>query len=151
VDKSEYLGAHPPTPVTEGPFAGWMSWTNTDPYETLIGPFFFKIEADGAAVCAFEPRQTHTNGGGALHGGLLMSFADFSLFSFAYSALARGVSAVTLTCNCEFLSAGNCDGLVEARGELLRETKSLLFVRGVMTQQARPVLAFSGTLKKITR
>lgn len=151
MDKSEFAGLRPPTKVTDGPFAGWLNWTNTDPYETLIGPFYFKIEADGAAVCAFEPRPEQCNGGGALHGGLLMSFADFSLFSFAYSALARGVHAVTLTCNSEFLSAGTLDGVMQARGELLRETKSLLFVRGLMTQRDRRVLAFSGTLKKITR
>lgn len=149
MDKPDYTH-QPPTRLEDGPFAGWLTWgAGADPYESLIGPFCFKVEDDGAAVCAFQPRAEHRNGGGAVHGGLLMSFADFALFSFAYKALARGVRAVTLTCNCEFIGAANLDGWIEARGEVLRETKSLLFVRGVLTQQGRAVLAFSGTLKKI--
>jgi len=138
-----------PSTVTEGPFTGWRTWSaGADPYETMIGPFVFKVEADGRARCAFEPKPHHLNGGATIHGGLLMSFADFSLFCIAHKAL-EGVRAVTLTCNSEFLSAGDLNGYVEADGEVLRETRSLIFVRGLITQRARPLLAFSGTLKKI--
>lgn len=136
--------------LTEGAFAGWWTWgRGADPYETLLGPFCFTME-DGRTRSAFIPRREHLNGGGAIHGGALMSFADFSLFSIAHNALASNVKAVTLTCNCEFLSAGTADGgIVEAHGEVLRDTRSLVFVRGLVTQASRPVLAFSGTLKKI--
>ena len=42
-----YVG---PIEVTEGPFAGWMTWgEGADPYETAIGPFCFKVDASGAA------------------------------------------------------------------------------------------------------
>ncbi len=139
-----------PETLTEGPFAGWMTWgKGADPFETLAGPFFFKIEGERAR-CAFQPNRDHLNGGAALHGGALMSFADFALFSIAHKALQGGIKAVTLTCNCDFVSAGGLDGWVEAEGEVLRATRSLLFVRGLMTQRGRTLLAFSGTLKKIT-
>ena len=139
-----------PYVLTEGPFAGWTTWSKgADPYETHLGPFCSKIE-NGIARCAFEPRQHHLNGGGFVHGGALMSFADFSLFSIAHKALEGGVKAVTLTCNCEFMSAGTLDGWIEARGEVLRATRSIIFVRGLITQSDRPVLAFSGALKKIS-
>ena len=142
---------HGPVLVTKGPFAGWMTWSRgADPFETLLGPFCFKIE-DGRVRSAFEPKPQHLNGGGALHGGALMSFADFSLFSIAHKSLSEGVKAVTLSCNCEFLSAGDLDGLIEAEGEVLRETRSIIFVRGLIAQRSRPVLAFSGALKKINR
>jgi uncharacterized protein (TIGR00369 family) len=137
-----------PTIIQDGPFAGWTTWSNgADPYETVVGPFCFRVE-DGHARCAFQPRAQHLNGGGTIHGGLLMSFADFALFAIAHNAL-RGDRAVTLTCNSEFVSAGNLSGIVEARGEVLRETRSLVFVRGLVTQADRTLLAFSGTLKKI--
>jgi uncharacterized protein (TIGR00369 family) len=90
----------------------------------------------------------HLNNSGAVHGGALMSFADFALFAISYKAL-RATHAVTLTCGCEFLSAGQADDVIEATGEVLRETRSLVFVRGLVTQVSRPLLAFSGTLKKI--
>jgi acyl-coenzyme A thioesterase 13 len=137
--------------IAAGPFAGWMTWgLGADPYETAIGPFCFKLDA-GRARCAFQPRREHLNGGGAVHGGALMSFADFALFSIAHNALAGDVKAVTLTCNSEFLSAADLNGWIEAEGDVLRDTRSLVFVRGIVTQASRPVLAFSGTLKKIAR
>lgn len=136
--------------LTEGPFAGWTTWSDgSDPYETLIGPFYYRWE-DGQARCLFEPKAHHCNGGGAIHGGCLMSFADFSLFAIAHNAL-RDARAVTMTFNSEFIGAGTRDEWVEARGEVVRDTRSVVFVRGIVTQAARPLLSFSGTLKKIAR
>jgi uncharacterized protein (TIGR00369 family) len=138
-----------PRIITDGTFAGWMTWSNgADPFESAIGPFCFQVAHDGRARCAFEPRPHHLNGGGTIHGGALMSFADFTLFAIAHNAL-KNAKAVTLTCNSEFIGAGGLDGNVEAEGEVLRETRSLVFVRGLITQASRPLLAFSGTLKKI--
>ena len=136
--------------LTEGPFAGWTTWSGgSDPYETHIGPFYFRQE-DGQARCVFEPQRRHLNGGGAIHGGCLMSFAVFSLFAIAHNAL-RDTHAVTMTFNSEFIGAGALDGWVEARGEIIRDTRSVVFVRGIVTQAERPLLSFSGTLKKIAR
>ena len=99
--------------LAEGPFAGWTTWSQGgDPYETAIGPFYFRAD-EGRVRCAFQPRREHLNGGGTIHGGALMSFADFALFAIAHNALA-GAHAVTLTCNCEFIRAGTLDGWVES-------------------------------------
>ncbi len=147
---SDETGQPGPNLIREGAFAGWMTWSGgADPYETAIGPFCFRVD-DGVVRAGFEPRHDHLNGGGSIHGGALMSFADFSLFAIAHKEL-RETSAVTLTCNSEFLSAGGLGAIVEARGEVLRETRTLLFVRGLITQRAAPLLAFSGTLKKIPK
>ncbi len=136
--------------VTEGPFAGWTTWSQgSDPYETSIGPFYFRTE-NGRSRCAFQPRREHLNGGGTIHGGALMSFADFALFAIAHNALADA-HAVTLTFSSEFIGAGGLDGMVEAEGEVIRDTRSVIFVRGLVTQALRPLLSFSGTLKKIAR
>ncbi|MEZ5961451.1 MAG: PaaI family thioesterase [Hyphomonadaceae bacterium] len=137
--------------LTEGPFAGWTTWgTGGDPYETLIGPFYFRSDASGAALCVFEPEKRHLNGGGTIHGGCLMSFADFALFAIAHNTL-NGAHAVTLTFSSEFIGAGDLDGRVEARGEVMRDTRSVTFIRGIVTQAERPLLSFAGTLKKIAR
>lgn len=142
------VGLTGPVTLTDGPFAGWSTWGNgADPYETAIGPFCFRVE-EGKVRCAFLPQREHLNGGGAIHGGALMSFADFAFFAIAHNDLA-GASAVTVTCNCEFLGPGAPGEIVEARGELLRATRSFIFVRGTMSQAGRLLVAFSGTLKKI--
>lgn len=137
-----------PIVLKEGPFAGWTTWgSGADPYETYLGPFCF-LDEEARVRCAFEPKRHHLNGGGAIHGGALMSFADFSLFAISHKAL-HGEHAVTLTCNSEFLSAGDLSAIVEAEGDVLRVTRSLVFVRGLVLQSGKPLLAFSGTLKKI--
>lgn len=138
--------------LSEGPFAGWTTWSaGGDPYETLVGPFCFRVTENGEALSAFAPERRHLNGAGAIHGGALLSFADFALFSIAHVALKGGVSAVTLTLNGEFVAAGDLSAHIEARGEIIRETGSLVFARGLITQNARVLLAFSGTLKKLKR
>jgi uncharacterized protein (TIGR00369 family) len=86
------------------------------------------------------------NGGGFMHGGCLMSFADFALFVIAQPSLDR--PAVTATFNAEFLDAVREGELIEATGEVVKVGRSLVFARGLVTTDGRPALSFSGTLKK---
>ncbi|MDX2233113.1 MAG: PaaI family thioesterase [Hyphomonadaceae bacterium] len=138
-----------PTTLTNGPFAGWMTWgAGNDPFETLCGPLCFRTEDDGRQRAGFLPTEKHLNGGGVLHGGALMTFADFSLFALAHDVL-QGQHAVTVTFNSELMGAGVLGAPVYAEGRVLRETKSMVFVQGRLEQNGQPIMAFSGTLKKI--
>jgi uncharacterized protein (TIGR00369 family) len=140
-----------PQPLKDGPFAGWLSWgEGLDPFETLCGPLCFRVESDGRARAAFQPERKHLNGGGVLHGGALMTFADFSLFALAHGALG-GQHAVTVTMNCELAGAGTLAGPVYAEGRVARQTKSLLFVQGWLEQNGETIMTFSGVLKKLRR
>jgi uncharacterized protein (TIGR00369 family) len=135
----------------EGPFAGWMTWgLGRDPFESFCGPFYQQEQPDGSMLCAFTPRPEHRNGSGALHGGALMSFADFALFGLAWPVLKDGTHAVTVGFNADFVGAAHAFSPVYARGEVIRNTRSLIFVQARLEQDNKPVLAFSGTLKKIT-
>ncbi len=137
-----------PVDVTEGPFAGWKTWGyGGDPFETLTGPFFLRVGADGAVEAATLPGPAHRNGAGPLHGGFLMTFADFAIFAIAWRELGQQ-SAVTVSLTSEFLSAGVAGEALHCTGEVTRATRSLIFARGLVTQQGRPVLAFTGILKK---
>jgi acyl-coenzyme A thioesterase 13 len=138
-----------PVELTEGPFKGWMTWGNgSDPFETLCGPLCFRTDSDGGGRAAFLPEQKHLNGGGVLHGGALMTFADFALFGIAHGVL-KGQHAVTVTFNSELVGAGVAGIPVYAVGRVVKETKSLVFVQGVLEQDGQPIMAFSGALKKI--
>ena len=64
------------TTVTEGEWAGWSFYPGGDPYEDLAGPFYYRIDERGP-VCAFRAEHKHMNGGMFLHGGCVMTFADF--------------------------------------------------------------------------
>jgi acyl-coenzyme A thioesterase PaaI-like protein len=77
-----------------------------------------------------------------------MAFADFALFWIARDELG-GTGAVTASCNSEFLDAAKMGELIEATGEVLRSTGSMIFVRGLISAERRPLLSFSAILKKI--
>ena len=134
---------------TEGEFAGWYTWQGHDPFESLLGPFYVK-KVDGRPVCAFRAELRHMNGGDAMHGGCMMSFADFALFSLSQKEL-QGSRAVTVSLNGEFLGPAFVGERIEATGEVTKAGKSLVFTRGLVTAEGRPILNFSGVMKKVAR
>ncbi|MDB2439770.1 PaaI family thioesterase, partial [Hellea sp.] len=89
------------------------------------------------------------NQGGMVHGGCLMTFADFSLFAIAADEFQDGAYGLTVAFNSEFLSGAKEGQLVQSRGEVLRAGGSLIFVRGVVTADGTPCLNYSATLKRI--
>ncbi|MEM6909284.1 MAG: PaaI family thioesterase [Pseudomonadota bacterium] len=133
----------------EGEFAGWAHW-NHDPFETRSGPFFMRREDDGGYVSAFRAEARHMNGAGVLHGGCLMTFADFALFAIANDELDGG-SAVTMNLSGDFLGAVKSGALVEARGEVTRGGGKTIFVRGLVTGDGEPALSFTGIIRKFSK
>ncbi len=140
-------------PVTEGEWAGWSWYPGGDPYEDLSGPFYFKVGDDGVPVCAFRAEHKHMNGGGFMHGGCVMTFADFCLFVIARKDIT-GVGSVTATFNCELVGTAREGDLVECRGEVVKAGRSMVFVRGLITNATdggEPMASFSSVLKKTRR
>ena len=135
--------------ITEGEWAGWYSWSARDPFEALTGPYHSRL-LDGEAVCAMRLEAKHMNGLGGMHGGAMMSFADFALFALS-SRPRGGGPALTVNLSGDFLGSAKAGELVEARGEVTKAGASLVFVRGLVTAEAerRPVLSFTGVIKKI--
>ena len=136
--------------VTEGEWAGWSCYPGGDPFEDLAGPFYWKADPDGGARCAFRAERKHMNGGEFLHGGCVMTFADFALFAIARDAIEGG-HAVTATFNGEFVGTAHVGDLVECTGEVVKAGRSLVFVRGLIESAGEPVMSFSATLKKVRR
>ena len=135
-----------PIPITEGEWAGWMQWS-ADPFELHAGPFYTRRGADGRLISAFRAEHKHMNGSGFMHGGCLMTFADYALFSIAGDAIA-GTSSVTASFNSEFIDAVREGEIVEGSGEVVRAGRSMVFVRGLLSAGGRPVLTFSAIIKK---
>lgn len=135
-----------PQPVEDGEWAGWTLWS-PDPFELLAGPFYARREADGQMVCAFRAERKHMNGHGAMHGGCLMTFADYAIFCFASGHLPE-TSAVTVQMSCEFVGAAREGQLVVATGEVVRAGGSLIFLRGQIESDGATLLTFSAVLKK---
>jgi len=137
------------TPVTEGEWAGWFCYPGGDPFEDHAGPFYWTKDAEGRPRCAFRAERKHMNGGGFLHGGCVMTFADFALFVIARDAIA-GTPTVTATFNCELVGTAGVGALVECTGEVVKAGRSMVFVRGLIESGGEPIMSFSSVLKKTT-
>ena len=132
-----------------GEFAGWYHW-NHDPFETSSGPYFMRREDDGSYVSAFRAEDRHMNGVGSMHGGCLMTFADFALFAIASDEMA-GQNGVTMNLSSDFLGGAAPGALMEARGEVTRGGGKTIFVRGLITGDGAPVLSFTGIIRKFSK
>lgn len=85
-----------------------------------------------------------------MHGGCMLTFADFALFSIAHEDL-KDSHAVTVSLNGEFVGPAHEGDLVEATGEVVKAGKSMIFIRGLVSTGDSPMLAFSGVIKKVAR
>jgi len=135
-----------PTLMTSGPWAGWKTWPN-DTFENGTGPFYFGEDENGRKVCRFIAEQRHMNGGGFMHGGCLLTFADFSVFAIANSVLNG--NAVTVNLSGDFLGPASVGDLMEASGEVTRAGKRILYVRGLVTASGRPCLSFTSVITRV--
>ena len=132
--------------ITTGPWAGWFHY-KAIPHDMHVGPFYVTYDGE-AVICGFTPEPKNLNLFGIVHGGTLMSFADFAL-----SMIARGherdVSTLTVTFSSEFLGPAPADTPLLARGEITGGGRNLGFVRGIIYSGEKAVMAFSSTVKRL--
>jgi uncharacterized protein (TIGR00369 family) len=133
--------------VSDGPWKDWFHFEPPDYFEDYTGPFYCRPEGEGV-ICGFIPELKNANAGGNIHGGALMTFADYALFMIA-GGTDFDLHGVTVTMNCEFVGAATQGRLLTARGEVVRAGHSMIFVRGIIDDADRAVLAYSGTIKRI--
>lgn len=133
---------------TDPRLEGYKLWQGEDPFEDHCGPLYYRLGEDGKYRCAMIVLDHHSNGQGRLHGGMMMTFADYAMILIAMPPLDK-VRAVTVSFKSEFVSAGELGDLVEADGEVTHETRSMLFVRGRIFTGDRVILNFSAVFKKL--
>ena len=126
---------------------GYSEYGYNDAFEELVGPLGYKVEGDTISL-AFRADARHRNTGDTVHGGMLMTFADFALCLTAVWN-QPGERCVTVSLNSEFVAAGREGDLVESVCEVVRRTRSLTFVRGTLFVGDRILLNFSGIVKQI--
>ncbi|MCG8491544.1 MAG: PaaI family thioesterase [Sneathiellales bacterium] len=116
---------------------GFSEVTGFAAFATRNGPYFEKVVDESKVIRAFRSDRRHLNGVQYVHGGMLMSFMD--------SALARtvqhntGKRCVTIKMNSEFLAPVREGDWIEAHCELVRDTRSIAFVRGILKVGRRNV------------
>jgi uncharacterized protein (TIGR00369 family) len=99
-----------------------------DPFEVHLGPIYERPESNGRRFLLIADER-HVNGRGVVHGGMLMTFADLAFGQAAWDATGRA-SVATVSMQSQFLKPARAGDRIEVTPELVRRTRSLLFLRG---------------------
>lgn len=133
---------------------GWKRWSLKDEtrFNGFLGPLSVKLVDDRRALVRMVPERRHSNLLESTHGGALLGFMDVALFAAARSfGVIEAGGAVTLDLSAQFIGTSNIGEPIVAEMELLRETGRLLFLRGLVKQEANILASFSGTVRKASR
>ena len=115
--------------------------------EDHIGPFYFRV-VEGEMDCAFLASEQHCNANGTVHGGVLMTFADYALCMAATEGYADE-SCVTVSFSCEFISAAELGGVVSCIPKITRKTGGMVFLTGEVNSGDALCLTFSAVVKRL--
>ena len=136
----------------------YSTFVPPDPFEDHVGPFYFRISGDtqaaGSVHCVLPTLPRHGNYAGGVHGGAILTFADYALCLVAGRAADGGTNssfAMTVSIAVEFLDAGRIGPPLEATGEPLQVTGRLAFARGTLSQEGRTIALWSGVVRHVAR
>lgn len=135
-----------PSPLPEGAVR-----IGTVGFNVFAGPIY-RLSAAGDEATgrfAFVAEQKHMNGSGAVHGGMLMTFADVSM-SQAARAMFDGKGCNTVSLSCDFVSPGKIGELIESRVRVTRRTRTMAFISAEVVAGQRPLLIATGLWKLAT-
>lgn len=125
--------------------AGWEMIHNHTAFGDLVGPIW-KRDVDGRPRFGFVVAPKHLNRAGNLHGGMLMTLADQAMAMTARVATG-GKRHATIELNTQFIGGVRLGEFVEAVPEVVRATRSVVFMQAKMLVGDRVVVTTSGIWK----
>jgi acyl-coenzyme A thioesterase PaaI-like protein len=132
---------------------GWMRWGFRDAtrFTGVLGKMVMRVEDDGRVRMRAFPERRHSNLSERVHGGALLGFIDVALFAAARGhGLIDAGTAVTVDLSTQFMGAGAVDRPLDFVSEILRETRRLIFIRGLVEQDEEIIASYAGTIRKPT-
>lgn len=133
---------------------GWMRWELSDPtrFNAVLGKIIVRKDADGKVRLRSFPARSQSNLAGKVHGGALLALMDVALFATSrmHGIIEAGTS-VTLDLSSQFIGAAEIDQPLDLVSEVLRETRRLVFIRGLAEQDGNLIASYSGTIRKPSR
>ncbi|WP_262696311.1 PaaI family thioesterase [Kordiimonas aquimaris] len=139
------------TPVmvaAANPPSGYAPIVSTSAFGWENGPIFEKVD-NGVFQRGFRVMAKHTNAGGAVHGGMIMTFADI--------LLARGVGDladppfVTVRCTTDFVGPAFEGEWVFGTANPYAVGEDMVAVNGTIKTETRIVASTQGLFKLIRR
>jgi len=130
--------------TSEGIPPGWVR-RPAKAFGTHVGPFYTAPGGDTPG-CGFLADERHGNKRGVVHGGMLATAFDVALGDACWEAASQRPCA-TVQLNVHYIGAVQPGEFALVRAEVLKATRSLVFLRGVMTVGDRTVATADGVWK----
>lgn len=124
---------------------GWKKVQSAGAFMDMAGPLWAKRD-EGRWLYGVLAAPCHLNSAGVVHGGLLETLMDHALSAIAWEAVER-VPCVTLQLDSHFLSAVRAGEFIEALGQVVHRTASIVFLRGGLRVAEREVMAAQALMK----
>jgi len=93
-----------------------------------------------------EVKEMHLNTGKIAHGGFLSTIADTGMGTAAHR-VAGDRRCVTINLDVKFISAGQLGDKLKGKVEILKKTKTLVFINCEISNDKEIVVSASGTWK----
>jgi len=124
--------------------AGWKN-IPSNPFSDLTGPIWTRGQGAERDV-GFVGAEKHGNHMGNVNGAMLMALADVALGYRAVDELGQPFCA-TAQLQVHFVAAARMGELIACRAELVRRTRQLIFLRGLICAGERTVASADGIWK----
>ena len=138
-----------PAPADPGIPEGFFPRQFGGGFVAANGPLYLRKLAGGGVQLGFRVEPRHCNPMGILHGGMMATFCDMLLPISAHylsPELARRFLP-TIQLQVDYLGASPLGAWVQGDAQLLRHTRSLVFVQGLVTADGDNVARVSGIFK----
>ncbi len=128
---------------------GFEPWENQGPFLEHVGPIHVRTDGD-ELVFGLLTEERHANHRGTVQGGLLSTFADFTLGRAIEADAEDDKPRATVRLTVDFLKPAKPGDWIEARGHVVRVGSTLSFadcslpVEGTEIVRARAVWVVAG-------
>jgi uncharacterized protein (TIGR00369 family) len=119
-----------------------------DGFIAVNGPLYLK-KLERGILLGFRVERRHCNPMGICHGGMIATFCDMLLPISAHyltPELERRFLP-TINLQVDYLAASKLGAWVQGEAQLLRATRSMVFMQGVVSADGEPVARVSGIFK----
>jgi len=138
-----------PTPPSPGGIpAGFKALTGgpADMFVGINGPLY-RMRDGEQFVLGVRVERRHCNPAHICHGGMLLTFVDMAMVLSASYQGKLGYFLPTINLTADFLAAAPEGAWLEARTELLRVTRNMVFAQCLVRADGKPAVRASGVFK----
>jgi len=138
---SEHLAVTPEQLLADG----WYRFDQLADFSATIGAFWLRGENEPDSMGMLITKALTNTHIGTLHGGALMTFADMALGMGVANCLGeKRNSTATTALNTQFVAKANVGEFLSCTPEVVRRTRHLVFVRGILKAGDRVIANCDG-------